>query len=87
MHSYLLKANTLIGNSREALICDFGLARLASNVNTGLTTSAFNRTLRYTSIEAEEKGCATTASDVWSWGGLLLHVGILLILHSIPPPV
>lgn len=59
------------------MICDFGLAKVKSAFKSGLTTTGFHCTLRYASPDAEDDGCATLASDVWAWGGLLLYVRII----------
>lgn len=56
------------------MLCDFGLARIADDVGSGLKTLGFDCTLRYTSPDAESEASLSFPRDVWAWGGLLLYV-------------
>lgn len=83
-HSHL-KENTLVDNGGNALICDFGLARLIEGIPSGLTTSrTTSYTPRYAAPELFEKENAshTLQSDVWGWGCLVLVVcseGVIIV--------
>lgn len=71
------KENTLVNDAGDAMLCDFGLARILEDVPSGLTTtSAPGCTLRYAAPElvAGDGSVHSLASDVWAWGCLLLVV-------------
>ncbi|KAG8920606.1 hypothetical protein FRC01_000675 [Tulasnella sp. 417] len=68
--------NVLITDQVEAVLCDFGLARLADGQPSGLTTSkTIKGSTRYMSPELlEEDAIHTLSSDVWAFGCLVLKV-------------
>lgn len=73
----LHQANTLVNDRHQAMLCDFGLARILEENPSGLTTrSAQIGTLRYVSPELMMSNNArhTRESDVWAWACLLLEV-------------
>lgn len=71
--------NTLVDLSGNAMLCDFGLARLLEDEPSGLTTTSRSKyTLFYASPELlNEDARHTLKSDVWAWGCLFLGVGLL----------
>jgi len=79
-HGDLKGANVLIyivDGKPKAQLCDFGLAKIAENSPSGLTTSSFagKGTPRYLSPELlcdVPRRCAL--SDVWAWGCLFLEI-------------
>ncbi|KAG8925949.1 hypothetical protein FRC01_009507 [Tulasnella sp. 417] len=67
-----LKANVLISDKPDAVLCDFGLANFVENSGqpSGLTTSrSIKGSLRYMSPELFEDDEAkhTLESDIWAW--------------------
>ncbi|PVF91772.1 kinase-like protein [Serendipita vermifera] len=71
VHGDLKPTNILIDDDGHARICDFGLARILSDENTGLTTTATHTgTMRYLAYELiiSDQPIPTTASDVWAIG-------------------
>ncbi|KAG9021812.1 hypothetical protein FS837_006960, partial [Tulasnella sp. UAMH 9824] len=72
--------NVLITDSVEAVLCDFGLARLADGQPSGLTTTKQTKgSLRYMSPELHEDNAVHTLnSDVWAYGCLVLEARHLL---------
>ncbi|EJD06837.1 kinase-like protein, partial [Fomitiporia mediterranea MF3/22] len=71
--------NVLIGSNCQPLLSDFGLSRICETK--GFTTRTFNNSIRWTAAELVRSSVhddtlvrATTASDVWSFGMLILEV-------------
>lgn len=72
-----IQENTLISDSGDAILSDFGLARILEDDGSGLTTSSVpDCTLWYTAPElvAGDGLVHSRASDVWAWDCLLLVV-------------
>ncbi|KAG8989973.1 hypothetical protein FRB94_013836 [Tulasnella sp. JGI-2019a] len=77
VHGDLKALNVLMSNERRAILCDFGLAVAADEVQSGLTTSrGFKGSIRYCSPELvmEEEARRSPASDMWAWGCLVLEI-------------
>lgn len=80
--TFLLKENTLVNDSGDAVLCDFGLARILEDVPSGLTTtSAPGCTLRYAAPElvSGDGSVHSLASDAWAWGCLLFLVSVDIV--------
>jgi len=79
-HGDLKGANVLIytmDGKPKAQLCDFGLAKIAENSPSGLTTSSFagKGTPRYLSPELLcDVPLRCASSDVWAWGCLFLEI-------------
>ncbi|KAG9045714.1 importin-alpha export receptor [Tulasnella sp. UAMH 9824] len=75
-HADIKPGNVLITDEIEAVLCDFGLARLADGQSSGLTTTkTIKGSTRYMSPELlEEDPVHTLSSDVWAYGCLVLKV-------------
>lgn len=73
-----LQENTLVDSAGNAMLCDFGLARMLEDAPSGLTTTGSPQfTLFYASPELLNEGTRhTLKSDVWAWGCLFLGVGL-----------
>lgn len=74
----LLQANVLIevsprpGVRPQALLCDFGLAKILDEGFKGLqTTDAWKGSIPWCAPELLEGGPRTTESDIWAWGHLV----------------
>ncbi|KAG9021463.1 hypothetical protein FRB95_002063 [Tulasnella sp. JGI-2019a] len=77
VHGDIKSVNVLVGDERQALLCDFGLTLAADEVPTGLTTSkGFKGSVRYCSPELvmHEEARRTVFSDMWAWGCLLVEI-------------
>ncbi|KAG8989972.1 hypothetical protein FRB94_013835 [Tulasnella sp. JGI-2019a] len=77
VHGDLKALNVLMSNERRAILCDFGLAVAADEVQSGLTTSrGFKGSIRYCSPELvmEEEARRSPASDMWAWGCLVVEI-------------
>ncbi|KAG8862808.1 hypothetical protein FRB96_000818 [Tulasnella sp. 330] len=68
--------NILITDGGKACISDFGLARVLDDQSTGLTTASPGFTLAFASPEVLRGEKGQTASDVFSFGNLILEVDI-----------
>ncbi|KAG9001709.1 hypothetical protein FRB94_004588 [Tulasnella sp. JGI-2019a] len=85
VHGDIKALNVLMGDERQPLICDFGLALAADEVPTGLTTSkGLKGSMRYCSPELvmQNEPRRTPFSDMWAWGCLLVEI----IRETIPYP-
>lgn len=78
--SEIIKANVLIGDNKQALLCDFGLAHAMDSRSSGLTTSNFEHklTARYASPEIlMGKQPRSVQSDSWAYGCIVMEVSPL----------
>ncbi|KAG8939628.1 hypothetical protein FRC04_006109 [Tulasnella sp. 424] len=76
VHSDIKPGNVIVSDEGNAKICDFGISKLVQENPSGFTTTvSVKATLRYSSREMlDQDGKSTTASDVWAFGMLILHV-------------
>ncbi|KAG9034282.1 hypothetical protein FRB95_013440 [Tulasnella sp. JGI-2019a] len=77
VHGDIKAVNILLNDERRAVLCDFGLAVAADEVQTGLNTSkGLKGTMRYCSPELvmQEESLRTVSSDIWAWGCLLVEI-------------
>ncbi|KAG9038147.1 hypothetical protein FRB95_002587 [Tulasnella sp. JGI-2019a] len=73
VHGDIKPDNMLVNDAGEAAFCDFGLARI-QEPRTGLTTSAHGQGGKgYLAPELLDGEGKTKASDVFAFGGLILH--------------
>jgi len=75
-HGDLKAAHVLITDDIQAVLCDFGLARVRSD-ETGLTTTDAGGATHYMSPEIawqEDELRCTMESDIWEWGCLVLEM-------------
>ncbi|KAG8919814.1 hypothetical protein FRC01_001081 [Tulasnella sp. 417] len=73
----LYLGNVLVNSQRRALLADFGLSRALDAGPSGFTTGNDGRgTVRFSSPEILLEGVEgqSLASDIWSWGCLVLEV-------------
>ncbi|KAG8870978.1 hypothetical protein FRB97_009190 [Tulasnella sp. 331] len=77
VHGDIRSDNVLINNSGDASLCDFGLARIIQQLGTGLTTSGQGQGgkgfIAPELLDCEEGDGKTKQSDVYAFGGLMLH--------------
>ncbi|KAG8955131.1 general transcription repressor [Tulasnella sp. 424] len=75
-HADIKPGNVLITDRVEAVLCDFGLARLVDGLPSGLTTTKTTKgSIRYMSPELlDEDPRHTLYSDIWAYGCLVLKV-------------
>ncbi|CAL5400279.1 unnamed protein product [Camellia sinensis] len=73
IHRDIKAANILLDFNFEAMVADFGLAKLSSDVNTHISTRVMG-TFGYLAPEYASSGKLTDKSDVFSFGVVLLEL-------------
>ncbi|KAG9033150.1 copper transport protein ctr1 [Tulasnella sp. JGI-2019a] len=66
-HGDVKPANVLIGDEDEAVLCDFGLAKVEASSNVFETTGGFKGSFNYCSPELYRGEPRTPSSDIWAW--------------------
>jgi hypothetical protein len=73
IHRDIKAANILLDNNFEAMVADFGLAKLTTDTNTHVSTRVMG-TFGYLAPEYASSGKLTDRSDVFSFGVMLLEL-------------
>ncbi|KAJ4714431.1 Receptor-like kinase [Melia azedarach] len=73
IHRDIKAANILIDDNFEAMVADFGLAKLSSDTNTHVSTRVMG-TFGYLAPEYASSGKLSEKSDVFSYGVMLLEL-------------
>ncbi|KAG8988519.1 hypothetical protein FRB90_002698 [Tulasnella sp. 427] len=71
-HGDIKPYNILIGDKLQAMICDFGIARVIQDLPTGYTTSTRPGTSGYLAPELILENKPTLKGDVYAYGGTVL---------------
>eukprot|EP01018_Ginkgo_biloba_P034512 Gb_41459 [translate_table: standard] len=74
IHRDLKASNVMLDSDYNAMLGDFGLARLIEHNKTSYTTTAIAGTPGYIAPECFHTGRATTESDVYGFGAVALEV-------------
>ncbi|KAG8984882.1 hypothetical protein FRB93_006179 [Tulasnella sp. JGI-2019a] len=74
-HGDIKGDNVLVDHRGQALLCDFGLAKLVEDGHSGLSTSSnFHGSVRWCSPELFHDSPRSLASDIWAFGCVVIEV-------------